>query len=383
MSAKILIVNDEANVLRILGRALEAEGHRIISAETGEAALRKITSEPFDLLILDVKLPDMSGISFCRQLRARPDTAELPVILLSGRTETADKIKDWQTATDEYVTKPFDIDEMVTRVAALLERTQKLQYGQTGGLGQTLGFVGAKGGVGATTVALNVAAALCAERRSTIVAELRPSFGTCSLELGEAPTDGLASLLELESRNITTRELRRRLVKYRPGLRVLFGPRPDEGYTEVTPDHALAVVSGLADMSEYTLLDLPGDMSPGTRAAIERCDYVVVVAEHRECCWDTAKAVLERIDSWGVGKTRRGIVMVSRAASSRPPRAGDISLELGVNVIGFFPPAEDACNEAYASGVPIVLSQPGSTPAIALTEIAHKIEERVSTPVGV
>jgi len=125
VSAKILVVDDEPNLLRMVAYSFEAEGFRVITAENATAALTKAQTERPDAVLLDVMLPDMSGLDVCRQLRARPDTAHVPIIMLSALVEVADKIRGLEAGADEYIIKPVEPDELVMCVQTLLEHIRQ------------------------------------------------------------------------------------------------------------------------------------------------------------------------------------------------------------------------------------------------------------------
>ncbi|NVM57156.1 MAG: response regulator [Desulfobacterales bacterium] len=120
MSAKILIVDDESNLLRLIGYVLQVEGYEIVTAQSGMEAPNKIQTEKPDLIILDSTLPDISGLEICQRLRRNSYTADLPIIMLSAWVELSDKIRGLEAGADEYITKPVDPDELVARVGALL-----------------------------------------------------------------------------------------------------------------------------------------------------------------------------------------------------------------------------------------------------------------------
>ncbi|MDH4194637.1 MAG: response regulator, partial [Nitrospirota bacterium] len=225
MGRKILIVDDEPNVAYWLSYALQTEGYEVETAETGREGLNKILTAPPDLVILDVMLPDLSGTEVCEQIRANPGTISLPIIMLSGRTQVPDKVKGLKSGADEYITKPVETEEMLARVEALLNRTIRLSKTQSASHGKVLGFLGVKGGVGTTTVALNVALALVKNQKKVIAAELRPYLGTFAPQLGLSPNRTLADLLNLESEEIDAHQLSRRLITHSSGLQVLLGPQ--------------------------------------------------------------------------------------------------------------------------------------------------------------
>ncbi|MEI8190238.1 MAG: response regulator, partial [candidate division NC10 bacterium] len=173
MAAKILIVDDEENVLRMLGYALESEGHVVVTAQTGKDALAQVEAERPALIILDRMLPDISGVEVCRQLRGQSGTSDLPIIMLSAQAQVADRISGLKAGADEYVTKPFDSDELVARVGGLLERRAELARKHVAAdipsTGQIVAVFGAKGGVGQTIVAVNLAIALCQTTKKRVV----------------------------------------------------------------------------------------------------------------------------------------------------------------------------------------------------------------------
>ena len=123
MKPKIVIVEDEAPLLEVLRYNLETEGYLVDVAEDGAAALDKVCRSTPDLIILDWMLPELSGVEVCRQLRAEPDTKEVPVIMLTARGEEADRLKGLASGADDYVVKPFSPAELIARVRAVLRRS--------------------------------------------------------------------------------------------------------------------------------------------------------------------------------------------------------------------------------------------------------------------
>ena len=120
---KILIVDDELNQIELIRYNLEKSGFKTLSANDGEQALEIIYGEPLDLLIADWMMPKMSGIELCQKIRSDKDIKILPIIMLSARSEDADKSLGLDTGADDYMSKPFSPMELVSRVKALIRRT--------------------------------------------------------------------------------------------------------------------------------------------------------------------------------------------------------------------------------------------------------------------
>ncbi len=118
---KILVVDDEQKIVEIIKAYLEREGYQVLTAFDGKTALDLALSRHPDLIILDLMLPEISGWDVCRRLRKE---SEVPIIMLTARDEVTDKIIGLEMGADDYVTKPFDPKELVSRVRAVLRRTE-------------------------------------------------------------------------------------------------------------------------------------------------------------------------------------------------------------------------------------------------------------------
>jgi two-component system, OmpR family, phosphate regulon response regulator PhoB len=122
--ARILVVEDERDIAALVAFHLTKEGYRVRTAESGQEALEAAAGDRPDLVLLDLMLPGFSGYDVLRELRRRPDLAELPVVVLTARRDEADRVMGLELGADDYVTKPFSPRELVLRVAAVLRRAQ-------------------------------------------------------------------------------------------------------------------------------------------------------------------------------------------------------------------------------------------------------------------
>lgn len=118
--ATILVVDDEAHIRDVVRYALEREGHRVVTAGDGEAALARLREGDVDLVVLDVVMPELDGLAVCRRIR---EERSLPIVFLSSRGEEVDRINGLELGGDDYVVKPFSPRELATRVKAVLRRS--------------------------------------------------------------------------------------------------------------------------------------------------------------------------------------------------------------------------------------------------------------------
>ncbi len=119
---KVLIVDDERSIVNTLRMLLESDNFNVIEAFSGDRAIQKAHSESPDLILLDVMLPDMTGYEVCSRLKKSPSTRLIPIIMLTGLSgiRKTDKMLGLELGADDYITKPFDPDELKTRIDALL-----------------------------------------------------------------------------------------------------------------------------------------------------------------------------------------------------------------------------------------------------------------------
>jgi two-component system response regulator MprA len=123
-TVRILVVDDDALILSMMRRVLQAEGYEVVLAAEGRAALDRLRREPIDLVILDVMMPFLDGFEVCRTVRRE---SLVPILMLTARDDGADKVTGLDCGADDYVVKPFESDELMARVRALLRRAQPRQ----------------------------------------------------------------------------------------------------------------------------------------------------------------------------------------------------------------------------------------------------------------
>jgi two-component system phosphate regulon response regulator PhoB len=122
---KILVVDDEADILELVRYNLSREGYHVTGTLTGEDALRKVRSDPFDLIILDLMLPGMDGLAFTKTLKNNSRLRSIPIIMLTAKGEEADIVTGLELGADDYITKPFSPKVMIARVRAALRRHEE------------------------------------------------------------------------------------------------------------------------------------------------------------------------------------------------------------------------------------------------------------------
>lgn len=124
-SKHILVVDDEADLIELVGYNLKKEGFCVDSALDGEAALKLLKKNEYDLAVLDLMLPKLQGMEICRIIKNNPELSSLPIIMLTAKSGEVDKVLGLEMGADDYITKPFSPRELVARIKAVLRRTEE------------------------------------------------------------------------------------------------------------------------------------------------------------------------------------------------------------------------------------------------------------------
>ena len=125
MTKCLLVVDDEPNLLRAVAACLKAEGYEVSTARSGHEALMQLAESVPDLIISDIRMPGMNGYKLARQLRGSPRTALVPIVFLTAKDETADRIEGFHAGVDAYLTKPFEPDELIAVVTSIINRVER------------------------------------------------------------------------------------------------------------------------------------------------------------------------------------------------------------------------------------------------------------------
>ena len=129
-AAHVLVVEDEPSQMELIRYNLAAQGYQVSQASSGEDGLERMAEVLPDLVVLDWMLPGISGIEVCRQIKRAKATCNVPVIMLTARGEEADRVRGLDTGADDYVVKPYSVNELIARIRALLRRTRPASVGE-------------------------------------------------------------------------------------------------------------------------------------------------------------------------------------------------------------------------------------------------------------
>lgn len=372
---KILVADDDQNQQILLFHTLRMEGFEVVQARDGHDALRLAHEVKPDLIILDVMMPGISGIDVCRLLRGEPDTAALPIIMLSGLNTVPEKVLGLQAGADDYVTKPIDLRELSVRVHAQIRRYTAIRQASSARSGRIWTVLGAKGGTGATTVALNLAAALAQTGKAVAAVELRGDYGTFASQLRTNPERNLSAMLRMEPAAITEPLVASLLYRTSFDVQLLFGPQHADEMGSLDPATAAAVLGRLIPQADYIIVDLPAVTLPATEAVVKNSGLILIAVEPEITSVAAAGARLRQLEAWGISRSMVGVLVVNRQGNMLLSLR-EMENRLDRPITAVVPPAMEALGVAVQYGTPLVIYQPTHMASQNLIDLAARLVEK-------
>jgi DNA-binding response OmpR family regulator len=376
MSAKILVVDDDLESLKLIGMILQAKGYQIIAARDGQQALEKAFQEAPDLVILDVMMPGLDGYAVCQRLRADPRTSTIPIIMFTAKAQLTDKVIGLQSGADEYLTKPIHPRELIAHVEAMLARAARFKATARPSLkAKVIGFLGCKGGVGTSTLVVNVGVALArgpAQGKKVALLDFRLGMSTLALQLGLTPRESLQQMIEQPIGTLNAEAILAQMERHPSGVMVLGGtPAPLGTAKPIPPLHADAITRHLGTVVDYILIDLGSDLGEVNRSLLRLVDYVLLVIEPHRIALLLAQAMLAGLEEIGVGRHRVGVILYHSIAAAVSLDRGTVESFLQQEIKAIVSPAAELAFQAAEQGQPMLLLQPESVPAMQFHQLAE------------
>lgn len=373
MAERILIIDDDIDTLKLVGLMLERQGYEIAVASNGTLGLNKAQQESPDLILLDVMMPDLDGYEVTRRLRSDPTLAHIPIIMFTAKTMVDDKVQGFESGVDDYLTKPTHPAELTAHVKAVLARSAQARA-EPAEKAIILGFFGSRGGIGTSTLALNVAISLQGSGHDVILAEMNPGQGTIAYELDIPNPVGLTTLLTRSIKDIHLRSVESEVVSHNSGIRLLLASsNPKEIDLDQAVPQIEAVVSNLASMCTTLVLDLGNRFRPYVRPILKLCNRIILIVEPVYPSNIVGQEVLASLESDGIARRKIGLALVNRVRTSLQIPWRQVESDLGIELDGIISPAPEQAHQASQGGNPLLLSAPDSLVSDQIRKLAESV----------
>lgn len=376
MAATVLIVDDDPTLVEMLTFVLGRAGFETKSAHDGARAMAILNAETVDLVVLDVMLPDMDGFEICESIRALPHGTDLPILMLSARTQITDRLSGFESGADDYVPKPADPKEIVARVRALIGRSQRAR----GMAAPVIAFVGSKGGVGNTTTALNVALAQTAERKRVALLELSTTGVTVPWLLRLEPGQTLLDQIPPKGLRLSQGALQTCTQTHPSGLNYVAGHGQEIGPTRYPPGVLGEAVRLLQNNYDLVVLDLAACALTGSGEALVYSTAIVPVAEHDSLSTWHLKSLLRWIGANKLDVKVPGFVLVDRSLGPTKDSPMAVASDVGLGILAVIPEATSALYHANNRQEPLYVADPACPASLAYAELGRRV---TATPIEV
>ncbi|MDY6875000.1 MAG: response regulator [Chloroflexota bacterium] len=365
--SRILFVDDDPGTLQLIELVLGRQGHQVFTASNGVGALRAMQDNLPDLVLLDLMMPVMDGYEVCRHVRTDPRTAHVPIVVLSAKAQVESQVEAFRCGVDGYLVKPIRPSELIERIEAVLERAAPMPLPTAPGT--AIGILGSQGGVGTTMVAVNVAAALVAERE-VVLTDFVPD-GSVSVHLGLETSRGIGALLSCHVESIGRATVSAEMVDHPSGLHVLSGSV--SALPSLDTYRAKAILAALSDMAKVTVVDLGCRFGPIVRAALPYCGAIALVVGSDRVALTQAQRILVALFRTGIAGENVLPVCVNRWGAARELDESAVSAQLEHPLYAVIDCTSEEFYRAIQQGVPLVLGAPESPTSQVLKALAHEI----------
>ncbi|MFN8636435.1 MAG: response regulator [Chloroflexota bacterium] len=339
---KILFVDDEEQIRRLLSSFLTRRGYAVKTATDGQEALNMLESETPDLVITDVNMPNVDGVELTRRLRNHPTMGRMPIIMLSAKVQTDEILAGYAEGADEYVPKPIEMRILAAKVESLLRRVQQPAAAQPAADGvapavpeppakQVIVFMHGKGGVGTTTLAVNAAVALATGAGKKVsLLDLDLAYGNAARMLGLEPERTLADLAADD--RVSVDNLHDLTLVHKSGVKMITGCDQPEHASTVGGLLVRWTVEQQLEQSDVVLVDTASWLSEATLAVLPEATTVCVVTTPRLVAMEATAACLNVLQRLGVGRDRARLIVNNTATRGVKPEVVERRLERPVDL---------------------------------------------------
>lgn len=378
----VLIVDDaddtRENIRRLLNLSVGVEV--VGEAANGEDAVKKAGELLPNVVLMDINMPGMDGITATEQIcQAHPGTV---VIVISVQGEMEYLRKSMIAGAKDYLVKPFGADELVDCIQNTWNREMNRRVVQIGSSpaarftstsGKIISVYSTKGGVGKTTVAVNLATSIVAERKAnTCLVDLDLTFGDTCVLLSLVPRRTISDLVQEQALDKDT--VQSYLINHPCGLKVLPAPIRPEYSEYVTADHVGKILTLLKEMFDYVIVDCPASFQETVLTALDLSDRIVMIGAMDMPTLKNVKLGLEVMGRLGY-PSNKIFLMVNKASYEFGIRFKDLEPALGRNIEYYLQADDTAVMTAANRGIPFVLEQSAAKLAKRISDLADEMCE--------
>lgn len=312
--ARILLIEDDPRSVKLVKLILSSQEYQVDVAENGLEGLKMARENTPDLTLLDLMLPGVDGFEVLNQIRGDPQLADLPVVVVSAKTQPEDKAMADKLGVNAYLTKPFRKAELLELIRANLPESKEEEAEK--GRGFCVALLGAQ--AGASSLISLLGQTLAASGAKTAIVDLRPFSVEHAPSLDMPPRSEPLSLADPE----TVERLPELTERHSSGLRLLNNLEGGGEAGQLTPGEVERTLSVLLAENDYVLVEVPLYQTDVLRRAGRECALMLLIAQSDRASLAAARSALTRVEQAGIDEARVGVVLTGAAPEERAPDLG-------------------------------------------------------------
>lgn len=376
--ARVLLIDDEPIYYKMIVHALKPHGFDVEYARTGMDGLKTVPLFNPDVIITDVRLPDLSGYEVAQRLRRDPRFESIPLIFLTSQADLSNKLKAFEVGADDYLSKPFQPEELVARVGMLVRRGEVLRVARQREVKDQAVVItihSLRGGIGNSSIALNLGMALYRLwERPTLVIDGVLNAGQIALMLNASPIHTWEDLAELKTHDIDTAMVESLTTKHSSGLDFIASPTYPIAVDSFSDEVWQTVLDELRNQYEYIVIDTPHDFSNIAIHMLNFADQIMMLLSPEMASIRAAVCALNIYDKLNYS-LEKILPVINNVTPHSGIKQGQVEKVLKRPVKYFIPNAPNEFLRAINFGEPLVITHQDSPVTAMFEDIAYTMSK--------
>jgi len=379
---RVLLIDDEPFYYKLLNRPMKDAGHQFDYSKTGKEGLAKISATKPEVIIVDLRLPDISGHDILERLRRDSEYSNIPVIVITAKNELGDKLKAFELGADDYLIKPFQPEELVARMRILARRGRAMKIvsqmeKSDEKLTTIIAIHSLRGGVGTTSISVNLALAIKQIwAKETLLVDAVFSAGQVAMMLNTKPRFSWEDFAEVELKNIDEELIGNIVTKHPTGLSFVAAPRSPIAIDSFSDDFWKTVLSKLAKQYEFIVIDTAHDFTDITIQMLNFANNLVLVVAPEMSSLRAAMSAMDIYDKLGFPVEKIKLLLNSNS-SIVGIRQAQIEKVLGHPVDFVIPYEPEEVIRAVNFGEPFFLKNSALPISMKLEDMAYILSNEI------
>jgi pilus assembly protein CpaE len=377
---RVLLIDDEQFYFKLIRKTLKEAEYELEYAQSGSEGLAKIPAFNPDLLIVDLKLPEMDGFQILERMRRDPKFSHIPVIVITAQHELSEKLKAFELGADDYLVKPFQPEELVARMGILARRGKAMQIAQqmdtkSKAQGALITVHSLRGGLGCSSIVVNLGLAFYKLwSKPTLLVDGVLTAGQVALMLDAKPSATWENLVGVETEMIDDNVVNEMMCSHKSGARYIASPRYPIAADTFSHDALKVFVNGLRNSNDFVLVDTSHDFSDMAIHMLSLSSTILLVMAPEMASLRTTMSALEIYDRLGIPLEKVKIVLNNNSSSPAIKQA-QLEKVLKRNFDFVLPYEAGEVNRALNFGQPFILSNPDLPICLNLEKMAYALTD--------